>query len=63
MNFSPPYTVVHHAIFVRRDAPAIETEEDLRGDIMHDYVLENGLSDNPIITGGDSSEPQKGSCC
>lgn len=57
VDFSPPFTVVHHAIFVRRDAPAIETEEDLRGkdiivirgDIMHDYVLENGLSDKPVL--------------
>lgn len=57
VDFSPPYTIIHHAIFVRRDAAAIETEEDLRGrdiivmrgDIMHDYVVENGLSDNPVL--------------
>jgi len=57
VDFSPPYTVVHHAIFVRRDAPGIETEEDLRGKdiivmrggIMHDYVMENGLCDNPVL--------------
>jgi len=58
VDFSPPYTVVHHAIFVRDDAPAIETEEDLlgkniivmRGDIMHDYVLKKELSENPVLT-------------
>jgi len=57
VDFSPPYTVVHHAIFVRRDGPAIETEEDLRGkdiivmrgDIMHDYVLEEGLCPRPVL--------------
>ncbi len=57
VDFSPPYTVVHHAIFVRRGTPAIETEEDLRGkeiivmsgDIMHDYVLKKGLSDKPVL--------------
>jgi len=57
VDFSPPFTIIHHAIFVRRDASAIETEEDLRGkeiivmrgDIMHDYVLEKGLCDNPVL--------------
>jgi len=57
VDFSPPYSVIHHAIFVRRDGPAIETEEDLRGkeiivmrgDIMHDYVRENGLNDKPVL--------------
>lgn len=44
VDFSPPYTIVHHAIFARRDSPAIRSEEELRGkkiivmrgDIMHD---------------------------
>jgi len=57
VDFSPPHAVIHHAIFVRRDALPIKTEEDLRGkeiivtrgNIMHDYVLEKGLSDNPIL--------------
>ncbi len=57
VDFSPPYTIIHHAIFARPDSPAIETEEDLRGkdiivmrgDIMHDYVMEQGLSDNPVL--------------
>jgi ABC-type amino acid transport substrate-binding protein len=50
--FSPPYTIVQHAIFARRDSPALSSVEELRGkelivmrgDIMHDYALENNLS-------------------
>jgi len=57
VDFSTPYTIVHHAIFGRSNAPKITEEEDLRGkqiivmrgDIMHDYVLEKGLSNNPIV--------------
>ncbi len=45
---------------MHRDTPAIETEDDLRGkdiivirgDIMHDYVLESGLGDNPVPADG-----------
>ena len=51
--FSPPYTVTHHAIFARKQSPPVASEADLRGkslivmrgDIMHDYVVANGLSD------------------
>ncbi len=54
VDFSPPYTIVHHAIFARRDSPEIKSEADLRGrkiivmrgDIMHDYALKEGLSKN-----------------
>jgi PAS domain S-box-containing protein len=54
VDFSPPFSVVHHAIFVRRSGPDLETEQDLkekeiivmRGDIMHDYALQNGLGQN-----------------
>lgn len=57
VDFSSPFSIVHNAIFMRRDTPAIETEDGLRGkdiivirgDIMHDYVLQNGLSDNPVL--------------
>jgi len=62
--FSPPYTVVHHAVFARKDTPHIETEADLRGkrlivmrgDIMHDYVLEKGISKDILLadTQGDA---------
>ncbi len=51
LDFSAPYTNIHQAIFVNKNIPDIETEQDLvgkrivvqRGDIMHDYVLENQL--------------------
>ena len=55
VDFSPPYTIVHHAIFARRDSPKIKSEKELkgkkivvmRGDIMQDYLLKEGLSNNP----------------
>ncbi len=57
VDFSPPYTITQHAIFVRRDAPVIKASEDIhgkdiivmRGNIMHDYVLENGLCEKPVL--------------
>ena len=57
VNFSPPYTIVHHAIFTRQGSPEIKSEEELRGreiivmrgDIMHDYVLEKDLSKSPVV--------------
>ena len=57
VDFSLPHTIVYHAIFARRGAPAIESEEELcgqeiivmRGDIMHDHVLGHGLSDDPVL--------------
>ncbi len=57
VDFSPPYTTIHHAIFARRDSPKIKSKEDLRGrelivmrgDIMHDYVLEKDLSKRPVL--------------
>ena len=57
IDFSSPYVIVSHAIFARPDSPAIESEDDLRGkdiivmqgDIMHDYVLKNDISQNPVL--------------
>ncbi|HOO56755.1 MAG TPA: PAS domain S-box protein [bacterium] len=57
VDFSSPYTVVHHAIFARSDSSGINSENDLRdkeiilmrGDIMHDYVKERALSGNPVL--------------
>ena len=57
VDFSPPYTIVHHAIFARKGSPSIKSEDELRGkeiivmrgDIMNDYVLKNGLSENPVL--------------
>ncbi|MBN1487627.1 MAG: transporter substrate-binding domain-containing protein [Anaerolineae bacterium] len=56
-DFSSPYIVVYHAIFVRTEETAIEGLKDLKGkqvivqegDIMHDYALENDL-DAELIT-------------
>src|SRR5205807_9458779 len=49
IDFSPPYTIVQHAIFARRNSPTIRSEESLRGkelivmrgDIMHDHLQED----------------------
>ncbi len=57
LDFSSVFSLVHNAIFVRQESPAIETEEELRGkdiivirgDIMHDYLLENGINDDPVL--------------
>ena len=57
VDFSPPYTIVYHAIFALRSGPKVTSLEQLRGrkiivvrgDIMHDYVIENGLSDSPAL--------------
>jgi len=31
VDFSPPYTIVHHAVFARPDSPRLKTEQGLRG--------------------------------
>lgn len=57
VDFSPPYAVITHAIFARRNSPEIESEERLRGkeiivmqgDIMHDYVIEKQFSQSLVI--------------
>jgi PAS domain S-box-containing protein len=62
VDFSTPHIMVTNAIFVRKNSP-IQSLEDLqgkeilvqKGDIMHDYVLEENLSsqiipvENPIL--------------
>ncbi len=57
IDFSTPYAIVHYAIFGRLDSPKIESEKELRGkeiivirgDIMHDYAQEKGLSENLVL--------------
>ena len=57
VDFSPPFAIVHHAVFAHRDASPVESAADLkgrelvvmRGDIMHDYVLAKGLTDRLIL--------------
>ena len=52
VDFSPPFTVVHHAVLTRTGGPAIESEHDLRdkavivaaGDIMHEHAVSNLLT-------------------
>ena len=56
LDFSVPHTIVYHTVFVRKGSTGIRSPEDARGkeiivqkgDIMHDYVLENRLSDKVI---------------
>lgn len=57
VDFSQPYAVIHHAVFGRRDSPAVELEDDLsgkvllvmQGDIMADYVMQKGWHDHVLI--------------
>ena len=61
VRFSPHYTVVHHAIFARTGTPQIGSENDLygkrlivmRGDIMHDYVLQKKITKDIILSDSD----------
>ncbi|MGD0584478.1 MAG: transporter substrate-binding domain-containing protein [Oryzomonas sp.] len=52
ITFSPPHTIVHHAIFARKDTPPVSSIEELRGKeiivfrdgIMHDTLKSLGFS-------------------
>ena len=58
IDFSPPHTIVHHAIFARRGTPVVSSLEGLRGKkvvvfrngIMHDSLLSLGLGADLILT-------------
>ncbi|MBI5485350.1 MAG: transporter substrate-binding domain-containing protein [Deltaproteobacteria bacterium] len=58
LSFSPPHTIVNHAIFARRETPPISSVEGLRGKeivvfrdgIMHDYLTSLGFSNNLVMT-------------
>lgn len=58
VDFSIPYTTVHHGVFSRDDSANIKSALSLKneklvvfsGDIMHDYAIENNLSNNPLVT-------------
>jgi polar amino acid transport system substrate-binding protein len=58
-DFSPPHTIVHHAIFARRGTPAVRSLEALRGKkvivfqdgIMHDTLRQIGLGADLVLTG------------
>lgn len=58
IDFSPPHTIVHHAIFARRGTPAVSSLEGLRGKqvivfrdgIMHDSLVRLGLGPELVLT-------------
>ncbi|MGL1862177.1 MAG: transporter substrate-binding domain-containing protein [Pseudodesulfovibrio sp.] len=57
-DFTVPYLRMHGTIFVRQGNESIRNEQDLagkevlvmRGDTAQEYALENGLTDNLILT-------------
>lgn len=58
ISFSPPHTIINHAIFARRDTPPVSSIEELRGKeivvfqdgIMHDYLKSLGFGRNLVMT-------------
>ncbi|WP_298273446.1 transporter substrate-binding domain-containing protein [Geobacter sp.] len=58
IDFSPPHTIVHHAIFARRDTRPVRTLEELRGKkvivfrdgIMHERLKRMGFDRELILT-------------
>lgn len=58
LDFSPPHSIVNHAIFARRETPAVRSIEELRGNeiivfrdgIMHDYLRTHGFARNLVLT-------------
>lgn len=58
LSFSPPHTIINHAIFARKETPPVSSIEGLRGKeivvfrdgIMHDYLTSLGFSTNLVMT-------------
>jgi len=58
LTFSPPHTIINHAIFARKETPPVSTIEELRGreiivfrdGIMHDHLKSLGLEANLVMT-------------
>ncbi len=58
IDFSPPHTIVHHAIFARRDTAPVHSLVELRGrqvivfrdGIMHDLLLQMGFAADLTLT-------------
>jgi signal transduction histidine kinase len=56
--YSPPHSIVNHAIFARRDSPAIHSLDELAGKevavlrdgIMHEYLVQHKFSGKLILT-------------
>jgi polar amino acid transport system substrate-binding protein len=58
LSFSPPHTIINHAIFARKETPPVSSVEGLRGKeivvfrdgIMHDYLSSLGFSKTLVMT-------------
>ncbi|HXE97161.1 MAG TPA: transporter substrate-binding domain-containing protein, partial [Dongiaceae bacterium] len=58
LSFSPPHTIINHAIFARKGTPPVNSIEELRGKqiivfqdgIMHDYLASLGFAPNLVMT-------------
>lgn len=58
LSFSPPHTIINHAIFARKETPPVNSIEELRGKeivvfqdgIMHDYLMSLGFGPNLVMT-------------
>lgn len=58
VDFSPPHSIVSHALFGRRDSPPISSLEQLRGKkvivhrsgIMNEYLAAHGFARNLVLT-------------
>ncbi|HIJ96408.1 MAG TPA: transporter substrate-binding domain-containing protein [Desulfuromonadales bacterium] len=58
LTFSPPHTIISHAIFARKETPAVNSVEKLRGKeivvfqdgIMHDYLNSLGFAKELFLT-------------
>ncbi|HEY5975877.1 MAG TPA: transporter substrate-binding domain-containing protein [Geobacteraceae bacterium] len=58
VDFTPPHTIVNHAIFARRNSPPVQSLTDLkgkevvvhRGGIMHDYLARQGGLKRLVLT-------------
>ena len=57
VDFSIPFSVVTHNIFIRKNDAPITSEKELKSksiivmekDIMHDYVLQEKITPNPVV--------------
>lgn len=58
VDFSPPHTLVHHAIFARRDTKPVKSLEELKGKkvlvfeagIMHERLKQMGFGPDLVLT-------------
>ncbi len=58
VDFSQPFAIIHHAIFSRSDSLPIKSADELagkklivmQGDIMYDYAMSRGWSENIVVT-------------